>query len=109
MTLAQAVAHGRSAEVTFDGTVATAPRFVTSRSGAHERFFVRSDDGVYVRVADNVSIADPCPVKPGDRVEIKGEFTRSYADGSPLVHWTHHDPSGRHADGFIEFDGRRYA
>lgn len=109
MTLAQAVVRGRAAEVTFDGTVATAPRFVGSRSGMHEHFFVRSDDGVYVGIADNVSIADPCPVAPGDRVEVKGEFTPSYADGSPLVHWTHHDPSRRHADGFIEFGGRRYA
>ncbi len=109
MTLAQAVSAGRSAEVTFGGVVTSEPRFVASRSGLHEHFAVRSDDGVDVEIADNVSIGPRCPVGTGDRVEVRGELVRSYADGSPLVHWTHHDPSRRHADGFIEFDGRRYA
>ncbi|HEY2554051.1 MAG TPA: DUF3465 domain-containing protein, partial [Candidatus Cybelea sp.] len=86
-----------------------APWFVNSRSGRHEHFDVRSSDGVDVEVADNVSIAVPAPVAPGDRVQIRGELTRSYANGSPLVHWTHHDSLHRHADGFIEVGGRRYA
>ncbi len=108
MTLAQAVSSGRSTEVTFGGIVTTVPLYVGSRSGTHELFFVRSDDGINLEVADNVSIAARCPVAPGDRIEIRGEFARSYADGSPLVHWTHHDPSHRHVDGFIDFGGRRY-
>lgn len=109
VTLAQAVSGGRTAEVTFGGVVTTGPRYLSSRSGMHEHFAVHSDDGVDVEIADNVSIGPACPVKPGDRVEIKGEFARAYADGSPLVHWTHHDPSRHHVDGFIELDGRRYA
>jgi hypothetical protein len=109
VTLAEAVSVGRTAEVTFDGTVSTPPRYVRSASGLHEHFRVHSDDGVDVAIADNVSIAPRCPVRPGDRVEIRGEFARAYADGSPLVHWTHHDPTAHHPDGFIEYDGHRYA
>jgi hypothetical protein len=109
MTIAQALTSGGAAEVTFGGVVTTPARFVATRSGMHEHFRVRSDDGVEVEVADNVSIARPCPVKPGDHIEIRGECTRAYADGSPLVHWTHRDPRQRHPDGFIQLDGRRYA
>lgn len=109
MTLGQAVSSGYGGEILFDGVVATAPAFARTTSGVHERFHVRSDDGIDVEIADNVSIAPPCPVRPGDRVEIRGELVRSYRDGSPLVHWTHHDPSGRHTGGFIEVGGRCYA
>lgn len=109
MTLAEATKVGKPTEVTFDGTVTSGPRFARSTSGLHERFRVHSDDGVDVEIVDNVSIAPHCPVRPGDRIEIKGEFDRAYANGSPIVHWTHHDPSGTHAGGFIELDGLRYA
>jgi hypothetical protein len=108
MTLAQAVSGGRSTEVTFGGVVTTAPRFLGTRSGMHELFRMQSDDGVDLEIADNVSIAARCPVVPGDRIEVRGEFSPAYADGSPLVHWTHRDPCHRHTDGFIELDGRRY-
>lgn len=109
MTLAEAVSTGHTAEILFDGVVASPPAFARTASGVHEHFRVRSDDGIDVEIADNVSIAPPCPVRPGDRVEIRGELVRSYKDGSPLVHWTHHDPSARHPDGFIDLGGRRYA
>lgn len=109
MTLGEAVAAGRRTEVTFGGEVTSAPRFVRSASGLHELFGVRSDDGVAVKIADNVSLAPRCPVRPGDRVEIRGEYDRAYADGAPLVHWTHRDPSHRHPDGFIAVAGRVYA
>lgn len=109
MTLAQAAATGTRTEVDFTGTVTSMPRTWHSASGYHEHFRVQSDDGPSVEIADNVSIAPPVPVKPGDRVTIRGEFVQAYNGGGPLVHWTHHDPSHRHPDGFIGLDGRLYA
>ena len=109
MTLAQAATAGTRTEVEFDGTVTTPAQTWRSTSGMHEHFRVHSDDGVDVEIADNVSIAPPCPVEPGDRVEIRGEFVRAAAGGGPLVHWTHHDPAQTHPGGFIRLNGRLYA
>jgi Protein of unknown function (DUF3465) len=96
-------------EVRYTGTVTSRPTFFTSRHShhTHERFGVRADDGARFEVIDNVSLAPRVPVRPGDRVTVQGELIRTHGD--PLVHWTHHDPRGRHPGGFVELGGRVYA
>lgn len=100
-------------EVRYSGTVTTPPSFFSSKHShrAHEQFDVRADDGTAFRVVDNVTVAPRVPARPGDRVTVQGELIRFRHDPSrtPLVHWTHHDPRGRHAGGFIELGGRVYA
>ena len=97
-------------EVRYTGTVTTPPIFFTSRHShrTHEQFDVRGDDGSGFRVVDNVSIAPRVPVQPGDRVTVQGELVRAHVT-PPIVHWTHHDPGGRHPGGFVSLDGRVYA
>jgi len=97
------------AEVTFAGRVSTAARyfFGTHTRCEHEAFGVRTAAGP-VQVVDNVGIAPRVPVQPGDRVEIRGEMVHD-PGRIPVVHWTHHDPQGNHAGGFIELRGRVYA
>jgi len=101
---------GVPSEVRFGAVVTGRPHFfVGSRTHAlHEAFSVRSDDGVSLQIVDNVALAPRVPVAPGDRVEIQGELVPKSTRG-PLVHWTHHDPQGRHQDGFIAWNGRPYA
>jgi hypothetical protein len=109
-TLADALAARVPAEVAFSGTVLTAPRFFygSNTHAMHEAFDVRSDDGHRVEIVDNVKLAPRVPVAPGDRVGVQGELIPRTSHGA-LVHWTHHDPAHVHADGFIDFNGRRYA
>jgi len=57
---------------------------------------------------DNVDIAPPVPVCPGDSIEVRGEMVHDRGR-APIVHWTHHDPGGTHEDGFIRLRGREYA
>ena len=109
-TLADALASHRPSEVAFSGTVLNAPHFFygSNTHAMHEAFDVLSDDGRRVEIVDNVKLAPRVPVAAGDRVEICGELVPVTKHG-PLVHWTHHDPTHRHADGYIDFNGRRYA
>ena len=108
MDLAAALATHSRAEVDFSGTVATAPRyfFGTRTHCEHETFTVKTNAGL-IDVVDNVALATPVPVQRGDRVQVRGELVRDAS--KPVVHWTHHDPSHHHADGFIRFRGRVYA
>jgi hypothetical protein len=109
-SLAAGFALGRPSEVTFGATVTSAPRFFYGRRShaEHEAFAVRSDDGHSLEVVDNVGIAPRVPVVPGDRIDVRGELIPQ-AQRGPLVHWTHHDPSRRHAGGYIALRGRVYA
>ncbi len=97
-------------EVRFAATVTSRPHFFygANTHAEHEAFNVRSDDGVALEVVDNVRLGQAVPVQLGDRIVVQGELIPDTRHG-PLVHWTHHDPRGRHTDGFIEWNGQRYA
>lgn len=97
------------AAVDFEATVSSAPRFFYSRCSRaeHEAFDVQSDAGP-VEVVDNVSLAPALSVRRGDRIEVAGEMVHD-PGRLPIVHWTHHDPRGEHAGGFIRWRGRVYA
>jgi hypothetical protein len=95
--------------VGFNGTVSSAPRFFYgSRTHCmHEAFNVATAAGP-VEVVDNVSIAPRCPAQRGDSIEVRGQMVHDRGK-PPVVHWTHHDPSGRRSGGFIRLHGRLYA
>lgn len=107
--LAAAYAGTAPAQVDFQATVSSEPRFFYgSRTHCmHEAFEARSAAGP-LEVVDNVAIAPRCPVHAGDRVEISGEMVHDRGR-PPVVHWTHHDPEHHHPDGFIRLRGRLYA
>lgn len=77
------------------------------RDGAeHQRFLVRLDSGRTLLVAHNTDLADPVPLAEHDTVTIRGQYEWTEKGGT--LHWTHHDPDGRHEDGWIEHLGVRY-
>lgn len=109
MDLASAYAGTRPAEVGFSATVTSMPHFFVGRTSGreHEAFDVATPCGP-LEVVDNVDIAPSVPVRPGDRIDVRGEMVHDRGR-PPIVHWTHHDPQGRHEDGFIRLRGRVYA
>ncbi|MEN8175257.1 MAG: DUF3465 domain-containing protein [Pseudomonadota bacterium] len=73
----------------------------------HQRFILRLDNGQTVLVAHNIDLAPRiASVREGDTVAFYGEYEWNSRGG--VIHWTHHDPAGRHVGGWLEHGGRRY-
>jgi hypothetical protein len=51
-------------------------------------------------------MAERVPVKAGEWVEIRGRYEWNHRGG--VLHWTHHDPKGLQAGGWIRLAGRSY-
>jgi hypothetical protein len=109
VSLQTAYAGGRPAEVTFQASVTSMPRFFVGKRTRceHEAFDVQTPAGP-AEIVDNVDVAPKVDVQPGDSIEVRGVMVHD-PGSAPIVHWTHHDPQGVHADGFIRFQGRVYA
>jgi hypothetical protein len=104
-----AYSAGRShVEVVADGTVTRALGVHPGVASPHEGFLLRLGSGctVVVRVEVNTDFTGAIPLHDGDHVTVKGEY--EYYSGGGVIHWTHHDPRGRHENGYVEAGGRSY-
>jgi len=73
----------------------------------HQRFIVRLDSGRTLLVSHNIDLAPRLDaLRAGDAVAFYGEYEWNPKGG--VIHWTHHDPQGRHAAGWIRHGGRTY-
>src|SRR5688500_5806142 len=78
------------------------------RAGSpHQRFIVRLQSGRTVLIQHNIELAPRIEgLKEGDSVAFFGEYIWNTQGG--LIHWTHHDPAGRHVAGWLKHNGRTY-
>lgn len=73
----------------------------------HQRFILRLDSGQTLLVAHNIDVAPRVPdLQVGDVVGFRGVYEWSALGGT--VHWTHRDPGGGHAAGWLRHDGHTY-
>jgi hypothetical protein len=73
----------------------------------HERFIAQLASGQTVLIAHNIDIAPRVDeLKVGDNVRFYGEYVWNEKGG--VIHWTHHDPQGRHVAGWIIRNGKTY-
>lgn len=73
----------------------------------HQRFIVRLGSGQTLLIAHNIDLAARISsLREGDRVAFNGEYEWNSKGG--VVHWTHHDPSGRHPAGWVKHNGRTF-
>jgi len=73
----------------------------------HQRFILRLGSGQTVLIAHNIDLAPRvASLRTGDAVSFYGEY--EWNDKGGVIHWTHHDPQGLHAAGWLEHNGQRY-
>ncbi|MEQ8232258.1 MAG: DUF3465 domain-containing protein [Gammaproteobacteria bacterium] len=73
----------------------------------HQRFILRLASGHTLLVAHNIDLAPRIPdLAVGDEVEFFGEYEWNARGG--VIHWTHHDPQGRHVAGWLRHGGDEY-
>jgi hypothetical protein len=106
-TIARAIAD-HAHEVTVDAAGVVSRVLPDDREGErHQRFIVRLPSGTTVLIAHNIDIAPRIEgLKTGAPIAFEGEYVWNSQGG--VVHWTHHDPSGRHRSGFVKYNGRLY-
>ncbi|SEQ75793.1 Protein of unknown function [Amphritea atlantica] len=77
------------------------------KGSRHQRFILRLPSGITILIAHNIDLAPRLDsLRPGDHVRFNGEYEWNPKGG--VVHWTHRDPQGRHVDGWLEHNTRRY-
>lgn len=73
----------------------------------HQRFVLRLASGQTLLVAHNIDLAPRLEeLERGDEVGFAGEYEWNPQGG--VIHWTHHDPAGKHPAGWLRHDGRTY-
>jgi Protein of unknown function (DUF3465) len=73
----------------------------------HQRFIVQLASGQTLLLTHNIDIAPRIDgLQVGDSIRFNGEYVWNAKGG--VVHWTHHDPQGRHVAGWLKHNGRTF-
>ena len=73
----------------------------------HQKFILKTNQKMTLLVSHNIDLAPRISrLRAGDTVMFFGEYEWNERGG--VVHWTHHDPGGRHIDGWLKHNGKTY-
>ncbi len=98
--------HASGIQVTGNG-VATRILSDDSDGSRHQRFILKLSSGQTLLVAHNIDLAPRISsLREGDSVEFHGVYDWNSKGG--VIHWTHHDPEGRHEAGWLKHNGKIY-
>ena len=100
--------ENRERDVQVEGEGVVTRVLADDRSGSpHQRFIVRLASGQTVLIQHNIELAPRIEdLNEGDTVSFFGEYVWNTQGG--IVHWTHHDPAGRHIAGWLKHKDRTY-
>jgi Protein of unknown function (DUF3465) len=105
-TLRDAYARKQS-DVWLEGAGTVVKLLPDDNKGArHQKFLVRINAEQTLLFAHNIDLAPRLDaLQVGDDIQFKGEYIYNPKGG--VMHWTHHDPQGRHG-GWIKLNGQIY-
>jgi Protein of unknown function (DUF3465) len=73
----------------------------------HQRLIVQLASGQTLLITHNIDVAPRIDgLEEGDSVRFFGEYVWNAKGG--LIHWTHHDPRGKHVAGWVIHNGKTY-
>ncbi|UOB53611.1 DUF3465 domain-containing protein [Acinetobacter junii] len=73
----------------------------------HQKMILKLENGLTVLVAHNIDLAPRVEgLRKDEIVEFYGEY--EYSPKGGVIHWTHHDPQGKHVDGWLKYQGKSY-
>ena len=98
----------QQSDVAVQGTGSIVKELADDNNGSrHQRILLKLPDGLSILIAHNIDLAPRVDnIQAGDSIEFKGEYAWNAKGG--VVHWTHHDPDGRHPDGWLKHQNRTY-
>lgn len=98
----------RTSDIQVEGRGKVSRLLADDVSGSrHQRFIVRLASGQTLLISHNIDIAPRvADLRVGDTVRFYGEYVWNAKGG--LIHWTHHDPQGRHVTGWVIHNGKTY-
>jgi len=78
-----------------------------TKGSRHQRFIIKVPSGRTLLVAHNIDLAPRISfLNVGDTIEFNGVYESNAKGG--VIHWTHHDPRGKHQNGWLKHQGRIY-
>ena len=73
----------------------------------HQRFILSLESGQTLLIAHNIDLAPRMIfLEPGDLIRFNGVYEWKPEGG--VVHWTHHDPRGKHEAGWLKRNGETF-
>ena len=77
------------------------------KGSRHQRFILKLKSGQTLLVAHNIDLAPRINgLAKNTTIEFYGEYEWNSKGG--ILHWTHRDPAGRHAHGWLKYNGKMY-
>ncbi len=78
-----------------------------TKGSQHQKFVLKLSSGQTLLISHNIDVAPRInSLREGDTVEFYGEYEWNSKGG--VLHWTHHDPGGRHENGWLKHKGTAY-
>lgn len=73
----------------------------------HQRILLKVNPNQTLLIAHNIDLAPRIDnLRVGDILEFYGEYVWNNKGG--VLHWTHHDPRGRHLGGWLRYKGKTF-